>query len=178
MPAAIVSELDRVPETEYDRDFTMRWQGEVLGLLGSRLFMGDQAAQVVPSAVSTESLSSLEHCSYVLYRYRPQPDLTDQQREDIEAKVRDLEEAVRADPDMDGDLRIFLLFHAGQMSRALRDLPLRGRAALEDAFDQAVGAAQRRTDLTTRVKESPSAWEKFRDVMLVVAAALAIASTS
>jgi hypothetical protein len=177
LPAEIVSQLDRIPDAEYDRDLVMRWQGEVLGLLSTRLFGTEPAAQVVP-VVTKESLFSLESCSYVLHRLSPQPMVSVEDQERIAQKVRELEEAVRAEPTMDADLRAFLLYHAGLMSRALRDLPVRGRASLEDAYDQAWGAARRRIDLTIRVKEEhPSAWEKFRDVMLVIAAILSIAST-
>ncbi len=176
LPSAIVSEIDRVPDTEYDREFSLRWRHDVQAVLGASLFATEPAATVIRS-VSREALFSLEHCSYLLHRFRPQPDVSDQEQQRIAQMVSELEEAVEAEPGMDPDLRIFLLYHAGQMSRALRDLPLRGRAALEDAFDQAVGAANRRMDLTSQA-ENAGAWAKFRDLILVIAAILAIASTS
>jgi hypothetical protein len=177
LPAEIVSELDCVPGTEYDRDLVLRWQPEVAGLLGTNLFGTPTASQSI-QGVTRESLYSLENCSYILHRFRPQPGLSDDEQERIAQMISELQEAVLADPDMDADLGVFLLYHAGQMSRALRDLPVRGRAALEDAFDQAVGAVNRRMDLTSRAEENPRAWAMFRDLMLVIAAVLAIAQAS
>ena len=38
LPRAIESEISQIDESEYDRDYAMRWQGEILALLGPSLF--------------------------------------------------------------------------------------------------------------------------------------------
>jgi len=178
LPGAIESELGQVEESEFDRDYAMRWQGEILGLLGPRLFTPDQSQQVIPSMVSNETLGSLESCSYLLHKHRPQRPVPDDEMERIAQMIRDLEEAVRADAGMAAELRAFLLFHCRQMSRALRDYTLRGPSALEDALDQAIGAAYRRTDLTSRAKENPGAWKRYKQLLVTVGAVLQIATAA
>lgn len=54
---------------------------------------------------------------------------------------------------------------------------LRGTATLEEAFDRAMGAVMRRTDLTVHIADSKSVWAKFRVIIATVASALSITVT-
>lgn len=74
------------------------------------------------------------------------------------------------------ELHDFLLRQCREMQRAIREMAIRGRAALEDALDRAWNAAYRRQDLATRTSEPPSAWRKFMGVLADVAMILGVAS--
>lgn len=176
LPAEIQAELDQVDEDEFDSDLALRWQATIPQGLGPALFTGQQSAQLVPK-FDDASLSSLEHCSYVLHRYRRQRVLSDSELDRIRKAIVELEAEVRSQPGLDASLRDFLLYHAGAMARALEDLAVRGPAALEEALDQAMGAAYRRVDLTAD-KDSPGVWAKFGNLIVVVAAVLQIATSS
>lgn len=176
LPAEIEGELRHVDEEEYDSDLALRWRKTIPAGLGPELFTSHQSVQVAAS-FDDASLSSLEHCSYVLHRYRRQRVPSDFELDRIRDAIAELEAEVRSQPGLDANLRDFLLFHAGAMTRALEDLVVRGPAALEEALDQAVGAAYRRVDLTAH-KDSHGVWTKFGNLIVVVAAALQIATSS
>ena len=90
----------------------------------------------------------------------------------------DLLGELEPDSGIDSELRAFLLVHARAMERALADLPVRGRASLEDAFDRAWGAANRRADLTAQSDANRKVWKKFGDLLIAVAAVLQISTSS
>jgi len=178
LPGEIEREIDKIDQGEYDADLAMRWRGPAfLQAFGSSLFSGETSAQIAEK-FDEASLSSLEYCSYVLHRHRPQQVFTDSDLERIRALIGELRAELEGDIGPDDGLREFLQFHADAMAHALDDLALRGPAALEDTFDQAVGAAQRRMDLSARSGESRSAWRKFGELVVTVAAVLQITTSS
>ena len=173
LPAEIEAEVDKIEEGLYDRDLVMRWKEPVKSTLAATLFTTGQIRQF-----GDGDMTSLEACNDMLHRLRPQRMLTDSELERITALISELEEELKLDHNIDPELRDFLLIHVQTMARALRDLPIRGPVALEEALDQAVGAGFRRTDLTVRSDTSPSAWHKFGNLIVVIAAALQIAGSS
>lgn len=178
LPEEILAELAKVDPGLYDHDFVTRWTQKVPGGIAPALFSPMNSAQVA-ERFDPASLASLESCSYVLHQHRPQRVFADDElariNELIESLLTELEESAG----IDADLRDFLWFHATELANAIRDIDVRGPAAVEAAFDQAVGAAQRRMDLTVRAaKENMPAWQKFFNVIVAIAAALQIATSS
>jgi hypothetical protein len=126
---------------------------------------------------SERALDSLETCSYVLHRYRPQPAIPDSDVERIRACINDLEDEILTSEDIERDLRTILLYHTYLMKRALDDLAISGNASVEEAFDEAVGVTHRKADLFVRVKENPEkkvVWEKWTALLTTVSVALQI----
>jgi len=177
LPEEIERELSQVDEGEFESDLARRWQGSIPPRLGPAFFSGQQSGQISGS-FDDASLMSLEYCSYVLHRYRPQRYVSDSEVERIRMLIEELQAEVTDQPGLDPDLRDFLSFHVNAMQQALLDLAVRGPAALEDALDRAVGAAQRRTDLTVKADSNSSAWTKFGSIIIAVAAVLQIATSS
>lgn len=181
LPGEIEHEMAKIDEQEYDPDLALRWRGAIRSGVGTAsLFSGLPAGQ--PAANMDDAvLGSLEHCSYVLHRYRPQRVLSKTELDGINELISELITEIQENEDaMDPSLRDFLFFHASEMMHALSDLTLRGPAALEEALDQAVGAGQRRVDLTVRLETEANSggWTKFLNLLVGVAAVLQIASTS
>jgi hypothetical protein len=176
LPDEIKHEMALVDADEYDGDFALRWERTIPGQL-EQLFTGNQAGHVA-SAMNATALNALEYCSYVLHRHRRQRVFTTIELDNIRELIRELASEVEDDTKMSPSLRDFLCSHVLAMSTALDELGLRGPAALEDAFDQAVGAVQRRTDLTTRIEDNKSAWTKFQNLLIGVAAILQITTTA
>jgi hypothetical protein len=185
LPDDIATEFATIDETEFDRDQVMRWREQIVPALGPGLFSGKPSNQLA-SEVSDASLSSLEWCSWVLHRHRPQLEVTAASVQRIMDLLRDLDAELtepesRADADIDPELRYYLMSQVNAMRRALRDLQIRGPVAVEEALDQARGSALRRTDLTSRwntTEGNRSAWKKFVDLMVVVATVLNISTAS
>jgi hypothetical protein len=177
LPEEIERELDEIDEDEFASDVARRWKGSIAPRLGPALFLGQQSGQVSPG-FDDASLTSLEYCSYVLHRYRPQRYISDGEVERIRLLIEELQSEVRGQPNLDPELRKFLSFHITAMQQALLDLAVRGPSALEEALDQAVGATQRRTDLTVKADSNRSVWTKFGNVIIAVAAVLQIATSS
>jgi len=175
LPEEIEHEIAMVDVQEYDNDLALRWRMMISGRLGPALFSGGQAGQIA-TAMDDASLNSLEYCSYVLHRHRPQRVFSDSELDRIRGLTQELGEAVDADSDMDQSLRDFMLSHVNAMIRALSEVDLRGPVALEDALDRAVGAVRRRVDLVVRMESNPTAWSKFQNLIVGVAAVLQIAT--
>jgi hypothetical protein len=123
------------------------------------------------------ALNSLEYCSFVLHKHRPQKVFTTEQLAHIADLIKDLEAEVEDNDDIDESLRDFLLQRALEMFLALGQLGVRGPDALVEALDQAVGATHRRIDLTVRMEDNKTAWAKFQDLVVAVGAALGIATS-
>jgi hypothetical protein len=177
LPGEIESELARVDPADYPGDIVLRWKDQIVPALVPNLFEGQQADQMA-GQFDDASLAFLETCSWTLHRYRPQRPVADSDLERIRKLIGELENELRESADIDPELRVFLLQRCGEMSRALRDMEIRGPAALEEALDRAVGAAHRRADLAARSSEAPGVWRKFGEVIVVVAAALQIATSA
>ena len=175
LPDEIQHEIAMVDAEEFDLDLAMRWRLHIPDRLGPALLAVGQANQV-SSAITEATLSSLEYCSYVLHRHRPQRVFTTAELDRIKGLISELVAEVKNDSGVGASLRDFLLSHALAMSQALDDVGLRGPSALEDAFDQAVAAPYRRIDLTVRMEEHRGAWAKYQNLIVGVAAVLQIAN--
>jgi hypothetical protein len=175
LPSEIESELAMLDKDDYDRDLVMRWHGNVLRGLGSTF--SDRPSNQVAGDFDDVSLSSLESCSWVLHKHRPQRPVAESDLDRIKELISELNAELRNSPDIDPELREFLLLHCDAMSRALSDLAIRGPAALEDALHQAWGAANLRADLSVRSDTAPAAWAKFKDILATTALALGILTT-
>jgi hypothetical protein len=65
------------------------------------------------------------------------------------------------------------------MTDALDDLGIRGSVALEDAYDQAIGAVTRKAgEVTQRGYTRREAWKKFGKVLVTVTAILQVPNTA
>jgi hypothetical protein len=181
LPDEICAILRQIDEDYFDPDLAMRWEARISASLGPALFSGQQAQQLA-GQFDGEALMSLEYCSGVLHRQRPERDINDFDLRQIRELIDDLETAIDdgfRTGWLHGELLEFMTFHVAAMKRALEDLDIRGPAALEDALDKAVGAAYRRIDLTVRADDtSRSVWKKFGNLILGVAAVLQIATSS
>lgn len=177
LPGEIESELAQLDPASYPSDIVLRWKDKIIPALVPDLFMGQQADQMAVQ-FDDASLGFLETCSWTLHTYRQQRPIADSDLERIKTLLAELETELRESQHIDSELREFLMRHCKEMSRALRDVVIRGPAALEDALDRAVGATYRRKDLTARSGESPSVWRKFGEVIVAVAAALQIATSA
>lgn len=175
LPGETESELARLDPADYPEDIVLRWKDKIVPALVPPLFHGQQADQMA-ARIDATSLADLETCSWTLHKYRPQRPIADSDLERIRKLIDGLETELRESGDIDPELRDFLLQRCREMSRALRDVAIRGPVALEEAFDRAVGAAHRRKDLAARSSEAPGAWRKFGDVIDVIAKALQVAT--
>jgi hypothetical protein len=176
LPSEIESELAMLDEDDYDRDLVMRWQGNVVRGLGS--IFTDRPSNQVAGDFDDVSLSSLESCSWVLHRHRPQRSVAESDLDRIKELISELTAELRNSPGINPELCQFLLLHCNAMSRALGDLAIRGPAALEDALHQAWGAANLRVDLSVRSDTAPTAWAKFKEILGTTALALGILTTA
>ena len=176
LPAEIETELRHVGAEEFDSDLALRWRATIPDGLGPAFFSGQQSGQLAPR-FDDASLGSLEYCNVVLHRHRPQRVFSDSELDRIREAIAELEAEVRDNAGLDASLRDFMLFHIDAMTRALQDIAVRGAAALEEALDQAAGAAQRRVDLTVDAKSHSSVWIKFANLIVVVAAVLQIGTS-
>lgn len=177
LPDDIKREIAEVDDEQFDSDFALRWQGWLMPQLAPALFSGVQASTVA-GQMHEAALSSLEQCSYVLHRHRPQLVIPEAHLVNIWGLITDLGEEIDADDKMDQGLRDFLLSQVNVMIRAVSAVELRGSVTLEEAFDQAMGAVMRRTDLTVRIADNKSVWTKFGVIIATVASALSITVTS
>lgn len=186
MPAEIEAEIGRVNPDEFDLDSVMRWQPDILAMLADSVFStvppqqlpGHSSKQVTQRA-SIATLFSLEQCSFVLHRHRPQRVISDTDVQHIKSLLEELTTAINEDLKAEPDLCEFLLRHARNMADALDDLWIRGSAALEDAYDQAVGAAARKAgEVAERGYTRREAWKKFGHVLVTVTAILQVPNTA
>jgi hypothetical protein len=181
LPTEIGAEMAMLDSSvEYDADMAMRWRDQVTAAFGISLFSGKVTNEIVPY-FGERTLDSLENCSWILNRYRPQPAISESEVERISQLIKELQEEIRSGESLDPELSAFLLYHSHLMARALGDVSITGNAALEAAYDQAVGAVIRRKDLLVHAQESAekkSVWGKWFDTLMAVAAALQIASSA
>lgn len=177
LPGEIESELAQVDPANYPGDILLRWKDKIVPALVPGLFMAQQADQMA-AQFDDASLGFLETCSWTLHRYRQQRPIADSDLERIRKLLNELEAELRDSEQIDAELREFLMRQCNEMSCAVQDMVIRGPAALEDALDRAAGAAYRRKDLARRSASAPSAWRKFGEVIVAVAAALQIATSA
>lgn len=175
LPDDIKTKICQIDEDSYDPDLALRWQNGLKDVMGATLFWGEKNPD---SATFSEFMSSLEYCSYVLHRYRPSRMPSAPDVEHLKELISELLSQLQDDSSIDNDLRAFLLFHTEAMDRALNDLTVRGAVPLEEAFDRAVGALNRRADLTVRSDANPGVWKKFGNLLVAVAAVLQISTSA
>jgi len=177
LPDQIDLEIGRIEDPEAVPELALRWRGGVRSSLSEMIFSDKTTSHITPH-LDTATMVSLETCSYFLHLYRPQvmPGEADLAR--IAELVGQLEAEVTVSSFTDSELQEFLLSHVRAMTRALNEVAVRGAVALEEALDKAVGAACRRVDLAVRSQENPSAWRKFGEVIVAIAAVLQITTTA
>lgn len=175
LPDDIKNEISQVNEDNYEPDLALRWQGNLADVMGSTLFWGEKDPD---SPIFTEFLSSLEYCSYVLHRNRPEAKLSKTDREKLKKLISELLAELADNVSLDAGSRAFLVSHAEAIDNALAELDIRGIVTLEETFDRAIGALNRRADLTVRHDKSPAVWKKFTEVLVAVAAVLQISTST
>jgi hypothetical protein len=167
LPVEIEASVARLDPDDYDHDMLLRWRPAVAGVLQATCFPFNPL-ETVMHKYDGETLAWLEHSNDVLQRRRSEREVKAADAERIEKLVHDLAKEI-AEADVDGELRIFLLDHLDSMSRALRDLPVRGVLALQDAYDRAIGSLVRRKDLWVKWEREPGFWKKYERLLTVLA---------
>jgi len=178
LPDQVEAEVDRVNPEEFDRDAVMRWKVQLAPFIRDRLLNNERADQAV-AAITEGSMASLESCSFVLHRYRPQRVLSDADIEKIRSLVQELVATIEEELDGEWELLDFLLQHAKAMSRALDHYPIVGTAALETALDQSLGAVARRGgDFAAKEYTRRESWKKFAKLAGAVLVVLQVPTTA
>jgi len=139
LPDEIAAEVSRVDPQKFNTSLAMEWRTSV-----DRAFEVDFSGAVpLPHFIErydNETLAHLRWCDDLLCRGLPgrsAPRQSDLER--ITALVTELESDLSGDPDIDPELREFLLGHAREMAQAVSDVPVRGSAGLAEAVDKAMG---------------------------------------
>ena len=178
LPEEIESEISRVDPEEFDRDSVMRWYGNAVSFLAPNLFQGHQAVQVV-SQIEDTWLGSLESCSFVLHKHRRQLVITETDLDHIRSLIAELVEATEKELPFEHELRDFLTDHIDAMLRALDEIQIVGAPALEDSFDRAIGAVERRSgEFAVKGYTRREAWKKFGAVLAGTLLVLQIPQTA
>lgn len=169
LPDRIKADVSRIDARLYNPELIMQWHAPVRSALEQAVFLHHQLADF-HRRVGQEELLSLRFASDLLHRLMPERMISASELERVRRLLEELDEELRLGTQIDAELRAFLLGHVHAMTRAIRDMPIAGSAALESALDQTVGALHRRADLAARSEDSPSVWAKFGNLIVVVAA--------
>jgi hypothetical protein len=169
-----------IDKIDYDRDVILRWHDAVVPVLGSALITTDMSTSAdVAERIDGESLLSLQACSDLLHRHRPEQPIQEAEIWAVRKAIAELLDAVDADPGAGPEFRQFLQAHAQAMARALDDVPIRGRAALAGAFDLAVGAVVHEEHrFKTSGDTRRTGWKKFLKMIGVVSLVLGISANA
>ena len=139
LPDEIEAEISKVKPETFNYSLAMRWREKI-----ASAFEVDFSSAVpidqFRGRYDGETLAHLEWCDDLLRRSLPgrsAPQQSDLER--ITALVTELERDLSGAPDLDPELRAFLLRHARAMAQAVSDVPVRGTAGLQEALDQALG---------------------------------------
>ncbi len=135
MPLEIISELDEIDSSLYPAELARRWYEPIRSAFVLD-FSRQLKIQTFSATFDGESLAYLELCDDLLHRYRHGTQPTDDDLERIRAKIAELEANVAAGPAIDVDLRDFLLKHTRDMARAVREVPIRGSAGIQEAYER------------------------------------------
>jgi hypothetical protein len=177
LPDEIAAEVRKVDQERYNIALAMRWRDKVIHAFEVD-FSGAVPVPHFTERYDGETLAHLEWCDDLLRRGLPgrsAPQQTDLER--ITALVTELEQDLSNDPEIDPELHAFLLQHAQAMAQAVRDVPVRGTAGLEEAVDQAMGDFYiRRPHLAARA--DPARAQMFLAVISAILLALQCALTS
>jgi hypothetical protein len=174
LPDRIKADISRIDARLYNPELIMQWHAPVRSALEKAVFLHNPLTEFQRLAGQEEMLS-LRFASDLLHRLMPERVISETELERVTRLLDELDEDLRLGTQIDSELRAFLLGHVNAMSRAIRDMPIAGSAALESALDQTVGALHRRSDLVARGEDSPSVWAKFGNLIVVVAAIFQIA---
>ena len=177
LPDEIAAEVRKVDQEKYNISLAMRWRDKAAHAFEVD-FSGAVPVPHFTERYDGETLAHLEWCDDLLRRGLPgrsAPQQSDLER--ITALVTDLERDLSEDSEIDPELRAFLLQHAQAMAQAVRDVPVRGTAGLEEALDQATGDFYiRRPHLAART--DPARAQVFLAIVSAVLLALQCALTS
>lgn len=133
--------------------------------------------QGVQQLYTAEHLALLEACGAVLGKAKLEPRLNPQTIDDLRKQVQELHDAILEASDVPADLRSFMLDHLDHILRAIREVALRGPAALTEAVDQAVGSYVTRGLVHRESTNDPAAknWvDQFKKVVASVAAVVSV----
>jgi hypothetical protein len=181
LPPQISIETENLDDNDFDRQFAMRWYQPVEKMFAKTLFSTAQIAQVIGS-YNEDTLASLEHCSYILHRYRPEPSPSTEDLDSILKLITEIEDEIAGSDDIDAALSEFLLEHVRAMKAAIDDFFIVGARALQERLDQAVGAAVRQPDLMANATngnegpESETVLHKFGALLTRIAVVLSISA--
>ena len=170
LPAKARAQIFSLDGSLYDPELILKWHRPVCGMLSSYLL--NDIAMDAESAVGTLDdavLLSLQFCSDLLHRHLPEYVPQAEELERVSSLINELRNEI-ADPAIDPELRTFLLGHLNDMVSAITAFPIDGTTALEDALDKTVGSLNRRSDIVIKSEKAPSAWAKFGNIIVVVAA--------
>jgi hypothetical protein len=179
LPAKIASEIEAISDDSFDPEFALRWHQPVQRALQNSLFSSGQVAQAT-SQYNDGALASLEHCSYILHRFKGDPVKSDSDLSEISALLDAIQENLAAGAGIDLELRGFLTVHVQAMKQAISDFFIIGPTGLQDKFDQTLGALYRNPRLAAQAQkeaeaDDQSTSKKFFEVLTKIALVLTVA---
>jgi hypothetical protein len=170
LPDKAKEQVQSLDESLYDAELILKWYQPVRNLLSWSAFSTTSPdAEDLIKTLSADVMLSLEFCSDLLHRYRPEYVLQNEEMQRISDLISELGNEI-ADPAVDPELRAFLLDHLKEMESAIAAFPISGVGALTDALDKTVGSLNRRSDIVVKAEKSQSVWAKFGNLIVVVAA--------
>jgi hypothetical protein len=169
LPDRAKAQVLSLDDSLYDSELILNWHQPVRTLLSRHAFNSSSAGSTVVGTLDNSILLSLQFCSDLLHRHLPEYVPQDEELQRIIGLIRELRDEI-SDPALDPELRAFLLRHANDMEAAIVAFPIDGSTALADALDKAVGSLNRRSDIVVKAEKAPSAWAKFGNIIVVVAA--------
>jgi hypothetical protein len=178
LPAEIVAKMEDIADDSFDRDFAMRWYDPVQNALASSIWTHGAINQIT-GRYDAAALGSLEHCSYVLHKFRSEREIPGDTLSEIGDLLSDLIGMLESDSTVDSKLREFLISHARRMQQAVNAYFIVGPTELMERLDQAVGSLTRNKELLIKMqdeaeRDEKSASKKFFDVLAKIALALSV----
>jgi hypothetical protein len=178
LPQQISLQIKLIDDAAIDPDFVMRWREPVEKVLAESIFTMDPIESVIKQC-NEGVLGSLEHCSFVLHQFRPEPLARQDELSGIRQLINELDHELKIAKDISADVRAFLRAHVRAMSQALDDFAVMGSGGLQDEFDKMVGALVRRKDILIQVEaadssEERSVWTKVWELLARVATVLSL----
>ncbi|HEY7146531.1 MAG TPA: hypothetical protein VH637_20010 [Streptosporangiaceae bacterium] len=171
LPDKCAAQVRTLDESLYDEKLILRWHEPVRKLMAEFAFRNDTAAgSNTTNRIKEAELLSLQFCSDLLHRHLPERVLAEEEFGRISGLIEELKTELAEDAAIDSEFRAFLLGHVAEMEDAIAVYPVDGSTALIDALDKTVGSLNRRSDIVTKADKSPSAWTKFGNLIVVVAA--------
>lgn len=153
LPGQAAEQLRLVEDVNHE--LLLRWRDPVETALSRTYFLGGQVSEMT-SLYGAEVLLGLEMTADVLRRRRPEPTIPDEGLVELVDLVRELIDAVLADPDLPPAAKQFLLERLRDVEIALLRFRVTGYAGVEAAVDALTGGAVRRDDI--RGNENVGGW--------------------